>query len=373
MIALKFNTALKMKLSNEFLDLLSALKCVLHGQQSQGDVYLEKLLEVARKQAVDGMLFDLSGLFLPNDDNLRLKRIGSLMTLEKYNQWMDIQVATLARKLDDNKIRYAIMKGQTCAAFYPYPLHRRSGDIDVYVVPHDFECANELLVKWGCELTDKTMLHSTYHKGKLVIEVHFAIQKLQYIPYYERLKRITADEFDSSQNNTFVKIGGYEVHVLPNELNMLLLTTHAFNHVITAGLGLRQIIDWQVVLTDKASSLDWKRLLGYLDQLHLKQMFLILAHINVKYLGMDGQIFTQRDLDINAVDVRKMSERLLSWVEKCGNFGHSMNLGTGKAYFLRYYGLFLYNLIRFFPINPMEMLAWPWMKGYRAITHKNHL
>lgn len=265
MIALKFNTALKMKLSNEFSELLTALKCVLHGQQPQGDVYLENLLEVARKQAVDGMLFDLKGLLLPDDNNLRFSRIGSLMTLEKYNRWMDIQVATLARELDDNKIRYAIMKGQTCAAFYPHPLHRRSGDIDVYVVPHDFERANELLVEWGCELTDKTMLHSTYRKGKLVIEVHFAIQKLQYIPYYERLKRITADEFDSSQNNTFVKIGGYDVCVLPDELNVLLLTTHAFNHVITAGLGLRQIIDWQVVLTEKVSSLDWERLLGYLD------------------------------------------------------------------------------------------------------------
>ena len=44
------NTALKMKLSNEFLELLSALKCVLHGQQLQGDVYFEKLFEVARKQ-----------------------------------------------------------------------------------------------------------------------------------------------------------------------------------------------------------------------------------------------------------------------------------------------------------------------------------
>ena len=62
MIALMLNTALKMKLSNEFLELLSALKCVLHGQQPQGDVYFEKLFEVARKQAVDGMLFDLSGL-----------------------------------------------------------------------------------------------------------------------------------------------------------------------------------------------------------------------------------------------------------------------------------------------------------------------
>ena len=266
------------------------------------------------------------------------------------------------------------MKGQTCAAFYPHPLHRRSGDIDVYVVPRDFERANSLLVERGGRLTDKTMLHSTYQFGKLVVEVHFAVQKLQYIPYYNRLRNITANEFDNAgKEDSFVEIGGYNVRVLPDELNVLLLTTHAFNHVITEGLGLRQVIDWQMVLVAKASVLDWNKLLDFLDSLHLRKMFLVLAHINVNYLGMEEAIFSKHALDIQSKSVMKMANNLLSWIEVCGNFGHSMNLGTGKEYFVRYYGLFLYNLIRFFPLNPMEMLAWPWMKGYRAITHKNHL
>ena len=218
------------------------------------------------------------------------------------------------------------------------------------------------------------MLHSTYQCGKLTVEVHFAIQKLQHIPYYRRLRQITAEEFDTATGqDTFIPIGGYPVRTLPDELNVLLLTTHAFNHIITAGLGLRQIIDWQVVLAAKHATLRWDKLLGWLDALRLRKTFLVLAHINVRHLGMDERIFTAHGLDIDAKPVRRMAERLLAWVEVCGNFGHSMNLGTGKAYFLRYYGLFLLNLIRFFPLNPIEMLAWPWTKAYRAITHTNHL
>lgn len=362
------------RLSKDFIELLSVLKCSLYGKSYGDKAIREELLLEARKQAVDGLLFDAPQLSIPNDNGLRMKCIGRLLQLEKHNSWMDCKVAALARRWDEEGIRFAVMKGQTCAAFYPHPLHRRSGDIDVYVVPRDFERANSLLVERGGRLTDKTMLHSTYQFGKLVVEVHFAVQKLQYIPYYNRLRNITANEFDNAgKEDSFVEIGGYNVRVLPDELNVLLLTTHAFNHVITEGLGLRQVIDWQMVLVAKASVLDWNKLLDFLDSLHLRKMFLVLAHINVNYLGMEEAIFSKHALDIQSKSVMKMANNLLSWIEVCGNFGHSMNLGTGKEYFVRYYGLFLYNLIRFFPLNPMEMLAWPWMKGYRAITHKNHL
>lgn len=362
-----------MKLNQQFLELLDVLRCVLHGEKPIQSADFEQLLAVAEKQAVSGMLYDVPGIAFSSDTALRLKRVSTLMMLEKHNQWMNAQVAGMARSLDKAGIRFAVMKGQTCAAFYPHPLHRMMGDIDVYVVPRDFERANRLLVERGCQLIDKTMLHSTYQIGKLEIEVHFAIQKLQYIPYYNRLKRMTAELFDSASADIFVNIGGYDVRVLPDVLNIVLLTTHAFNHVITAGLGLRQVIDWQMVLAKKADSLDWEQLMGYLDELHLRKWFLVMAYVNVNYLGMDGNIFCKRGLDFQQKSVRRMAERLLTWMEVCGNFGKSMDLGTGKMYFLRYYGLFFYNLLRFFPLNPREMLAWPWMKLYRGLTHQNHL
>lgn len=362
-----------MKLHENFESLLLHLRCALHGEMPDEAADFGQLLPEARKQAVDGMLYDVSGIRLPVERTQRMRLVGNLMTLEKQNAWMDSQVAELAHRLDEQDIRYAVMKGQTCAAFYPNPRHRRPGDIDVYVSPQDFERANQTVLSWGAKLVDKTMLHSTYKLGKLDIEMHFAVQKLQYAPYYRQLKDMTAQEFDTQVNDSRLNIGGYGVRVLPNELNMVLLTAHAFNHVVSGGLGLRQVIDWQVVLAAKADVMDWAKLLNFLERLHLRRMFLVLAYINVKYLGMDEMLFSSRGLDVNSSNVKRMAERLLDWVEVCGNFGHSMNLGTGRAYMVRYYVLFLYNVVRFFPLNRMEMLSWPWMKAYRALTHKNHL
>lgn len=362
-----------MNSDNRFGDFMQQLSRALHGGETNKEVSIVELLPEARKQAVDGMLYDIPGIILPHDENLRMRCIGNVLALEKQNAWMNVQVANLAQRLDEHHICYAVMKGQTCAAFYPHPLHRRMGDIDVYVAPNDFDRANQLLVEWGAVLVDKTMLHSTYQWGQLDIEVHFAVQKLQYIPYYKRLKRMTDTEFDHSPQEKRLLIGGYEVRVLPDELNVVLLTTHAFNHVITAGLGLRQVMDWQVVLEAKADILDWDKLLRYLDELHLRRMFLVLAHINVCYLGMSIDIFSVHGLDIHAEGIRHMAEKLLKWIETCGNFGHSMDLGKGKIYVLRYYGLFFRNVMRFFWLSPLEMLSWPWMKAYRAITHTAHL
>lgn len=184
---------------------------------------------------------------------------------------------------------------------------------------------------------------------------------------------MTAIEFDSAKNDVWQKIGGYDIRVLPDVLNVVLLTAHAFNHIITGGLGLRQVIDWQMVLKAKAATLDWDRLMGYLGMLHLRQMFFVLAHVNVRFLGMDESIFSSHGIDVNRNGVRRMSEQLMKWIEVCGNFGHSMDLGIGTSYMFRYYELFFLNLVRFFRLSPMEMVAWPWMKAYRAIAHTNHI
>lgn len=366
-----------MTLPAVYSELFALLRNVLHAGDDEVEIEdFQNLIATARKQTVDGMLYGLQGMTLrPADRPKKVAWIGGLPVLEAQGQWMDGQVADLARLLDGQHIRYAVMKGQTCAAYYPQPHHRRSGDIDLYVPPADFDRANALMLAQGFRLTDKTMQHTTYIKEQLDVEVHFAIQKLQWPVSHRRLREITAADFDlcPPQRDCFVRIGGYDVRMLPPELNIVLLTAHAFNHVVSGGLGLRQIVDWQVVLTGTAQKVDFEKLTVYLRQLHLLKMFCVLGYLNVTYLGMPAQFFTQRGFDLDRPLVHRLGERLLGWVRVCGNFGKEMNLGEGTAYFLRYYGLFACNLCRFFLLNPLEMLAWPGMKLYRALTGKNHL
>ena len=355
-------------------DLFSLIVSVLHNKQSKSIEDCGRIVTIAEHQAVVGLVCDAKSFVSSAlTQEMRTKCVGQVVALERQNCWMDKQVARLASTFDKHGVRYAVMKGQTCAAFYPIPSHRVPGDIDVYVVPDDFERCCNLLTSMGFTLTDKTMLHYSYKSGKLYVELHFAIQKMQFLPYFRRLKNITKQAFDDTTTDSVVNIGGYRVRILPPELNMLLLTVHSFSHIISGGLGLRQIIDWQVMLQTLDRTIRWNIMSAWLKDLHLKRMFLVLGYINVAYLGMDKDIFLHHGLDVYAFSTRRMGERLLSWTKTCGNFGLSMDLGHGRMRFARYYLLFGKNLVRFFWLNPMEMLAWPLMKAYRGAMSKNHL
>lgn len=337
--------------------------------------HFKTLINEAKKQTVDGILYTIPQLKVEEEEKgAFLQWISAMPKIEMCNQWMNKQVANLAQLLDKKQIRYVVMKGQTCAYYYPNPLLRRSGDIDVYIAQNDYNRANEIIKAQGFKKIDETMLHSTYQKGELVIEVHFAIQKLQWSRTYHKLQNITQREVDHNPNMKTLEIGGYPVAVLPSELNMVLLTVHPFNHIVSGGLGLRQVMDWMLVFEQTKESMDLTKLKVYLDQLHLTRMFRTLAYLCVTYLGMKEEIarLDKQQPAFFDKDV-KMGERLLSWIIEAGNFGQHMELGKGKERFVRYYALFLYNCMRFFWLNPTEMLAWPWMKLYRGITGKNHL
>lgn len=357
-----------------YAELFALLRCVLHGGEAAEVTDFRSLIAEARKQTVDGMLYGLPAVRVrPEEEMERLQWIGQVGRLKATGERMNRDVAGMARTFDRHGIHYAVMKGQTCAAYYPEPLYRRSGDIDVYVVADHFDRAAQLLETLGFVLVDRTMLHSTFERGGLTIELHFALQKLQHIPYYRRLQRITREAFDQNETPSKMTIGGYAVTVLPPELNVLLLTVHAFNHVVSGGLGLRQVVDWQVVLAATAATLRWETLMGWLEETGMRRMFEVMAYLNVTRLGMDESLFSAHGVDIRSERVRRVGEKLLCWIETCGNFGKEMDLGEGRVRFVRYYGLFLFNLVRFFRLCPLEMLAWPWMKGYRALTGKNHL
>ncbi len=355
-------------------ELFTLLRCALHDKPYENIKFQREVIREAKRQTVDGLILGIKGLRLDElSDEERDKFITLLPVFVRKNKMMNDNVARLAKVFAEYDIRYAVMKGQTCARFYSNPLLRRPGDIDVYVAEHDFASASDLLKELGFVMTDRTMAHTTWVKDDLDIEVHWAVQKLQWIPAYKALQRITRIEVDSGKP-VYAEIGGNQVEVLPPTLNMVLLTAHAFKHVVSGGLGLRQICDWAVVLNATKDEIDFEYLENYLKELHLDRMFRVLAYIASKYLG-----YEENDVRLNpsrkafALKDEHLGEKLLNWVIEAANFGHDIPLGTGKMAQVRYYSLFLKNCIRYFSLSPTEMLAWPGMKLYRGITGKNHL
>ncbi|MBO5061251.1 MAG: nucleotidyltransferase family protein [Prevotella sp.] len=355
---------------NTFRQLLHILDSIFHGKGDTDGYDCNDIMKEANKQALTGIVAD----YLTNScKNLthekKLHYISIVLQIERKNKWMNQQQAWLADLFRKNGIRHTVMKGQTVARFYPNPLLRMPGDIDVYVAKNDFRKACALIEHEKYTKTDFTMLHATYcQKGKAEIEIHFAIQKLQWLPHYRYLQSITLAGVDNAKPE-YTDIDGRQISILPKELEVLLYTVHAFNHVVNGGLGLRQIIDWMLCIEKTGDCIDIKLLKEYLVKTGMSRMFRVLGYICSEYLGMSLKepFWMKSGLHYNHKDI-KLGERLLSWVEECGNFGHSMNLSK-----VGFYMLFLKICLRFCYLSRKEMFIYPFMKIKRGITGENHL
>ena len=60
-------------------------------------------------------------------------------------------------------------------------------------------------------------------------------------------------------------------------------------HIVNTGIGLRQIIDWMMVLKGTREKINTAKLYDQLNQLHLLRAFRMLAYLCCTYLGMDEE------------------------------------------------------------------------------------
>ncbi len=284
----------KAELTSTYDLLFSLLRSALLGETCPVEIdNFAALLREAQRQAVDGFLYALPQLSVCEEERPLLKQwIGGLLPLEMANRQMNQVVVELARAFDDTHLRYVLLKGQSCAAVYPYPLLRRAGDIDLYIAPQHFEEAKCVLQNLGFVFDHQTLLHEVFERKRIQVELHRALQPMQWPLAVRHLKMMMHREVDTVVEwQHFVEIDGYNVPILPPHLNVVLLTAHIMVHATHLGIGLRQLVDWGMVLTTYGHRLDRVLLKNALSQLHLTRFYRILSAFSVEYLGFSAHHF----------------------------------------------------------------------------------
>lgn len=396
----------KADLTSTYDLLFSLLRSALLGETCPVEIdNFAALLREAQRQAVDGFLYALPQLSVCEEERPLLKQwIGGLLPLEMANRQMNQVVVELARTFDAAHLRYVLLKGQSCAAVYPRPLLRRAGDIDLYIAPQHFEEAKCVLQNLGFVFDHQTLLHEVFERKGVTVELHRALQPMQWPPAVQHLKQMMHKEVDTvGEWQHFVEIDGYNVPILPPQLNVVLLTAHIMVHATHLGIGLRQLVDWGMVLTTYGHRLDRALLKNALSQLHLTRFYRILSAFSVEYLGFAARHFDLSLLEKDnstsviaapATDSSSVvpssnssiysssssnlkhpyssfdalrAKSLLKWSIKVGNharFGSSFSRNGG---FLAHSCIYFYNMLQHFWWIPTEYLGIPWYMLRRAL------
>lgn len=237
----------------------------------------------------DGIYSLPQDLMPPKRDVLKLAM--QTEAIEKRNRELNAALADITEKYAAIDCPFALLKGQGNALYYPNPLHRTPGDLDLFLFREgDYQKANQWAREQGCNISPENIHHLGFDYGDFYIENHkyvtyFGIRK------YERQLQHIIQEIVDKQLFEQKSIDGLAVNVLPTEFNAFYIFQHLFHHFIHLGIGMRQVCDWVLFLEanrDRIGCNSFTQLATSFDLLKAMQVF---AGIAIKYLNAEPAIF----------------------------------------------------------------------------------
>ena len=219
-----------------------------------------QLYTFASRQALLGFCFDgierLTKEFSeelkqnPMGRDLLMTWMGKAQQIRRQNMKVNAVAGKLFSMLREDGLRCCILKGQGNALMYPNPYSRTPGDIDVWVNASREEITE--YAKCHFKLEDDIRFHhlETTMDG-VPVELHFFPCSMNNPLYHARLQKWFKRNADLQCSNVVSLPDGIgEIAIPTTAFNVVYQLTHLYHHFFDEGIGMRQIIDYFLVVND---------------------------------------------------------------------------------------------------------------------------
>ena len=219
-----------------------------------------QLYSFATKQTIIGICFDgikrLSEEYPeelkknPIERDLLMTWMGVSQQIRRQNMKVNGVAAKLYSMLREDGLRCCILKGQGNALMYPNAYSRNPGDIDVWV-----NASREQITEYAkkhFEIGDDIRFHhlETSFDG-VPVELHFFPGIMNNPIYNVRLQKWFKRNADLQCSNVVSLPDGIgEIAIPTTAFNVIYQLTHLYHHFFDEGIGMRQIIDYFLVVND---------------------------------------------------------------------------------------------------------------------------
>ena len=219
-----------------------------------------ELYSFASKQALLGLCFEgieRLGEEYPEDlkrnpigRELLMNWMGKAQQIRRQNIKVNAVAGKLFSMLREDGMRCCVLKGQGNALMYPNPYSRTPGDIDVWI-----DASRERIMEYAqkkFELEDDIRLqHLETSLDGVPVELHFFPCSMNNPIYHARLQkwfRRIADLQCSHIVGLPDEAG--DIAIPTTAFNVVYQLTHLYHHFFDEGIGMRQIIDYFLVVND---------------------------------------------------------------------------------------------------------------------------
>ena len=249
---------------NDITAIFTFLRCCLGYKGNMSRVVAgmdwQMLYSFASKQALLGLCFEgIERLGEEYPEELRLNPIGRelLMTwmgkaqqIRRQNMKVNSVAGKLFSMLREDGMRCCVLKGQGNALMYSNPYSRTPGDIDVWI-----DASRERIMEYAqkkFELGDDIRLqHLETSLDGVPVELHFFPCSMNNPIYHARLQKWFKRNADLQCSHIVGLpdcIG--EIAIPTTAFNVVYQLTHLYHHFFDEGIGMRQIIDYFLVVND---------------------------------------------------------------------------------------------------------------------------
>ena len=219
-----------------------------------------QLYNFASRQALLGFCFDgierLTKEFAeelkqnPMGRDLLMTWMGAAQQIRRQNMKVNAVAGKLYSKFREDGLRCCILKGQGNALMYPNPYSRNPGDIDVWVNASREEITEYAKCHFNLE-DDIRFHHLETTMDGVPVELHFFPCSMNNPIYHARLQKWFKRNADLQCSNVVSLPDGIgEIAIPTTTFNVIYQLTHLYHHFFDEGIGMRQIIDYFLVVND---------------------------------------------------------------------------------------------------------------------------
>ena len=220
----------------------------------------QELYSFTSKQALQGLCFEgIERLGEEYPEKLKQNPIGRelLMTwmgkaqqIRRQNRKVNTVASKLFSMLREDGLRCCVLKGQGNALMYPNPYSRTPGDIDVWI-----DASRERIMEYAqkkFELEDDIRLqHLETSLDGVPVELHFFPCSMNNPIYHARMQKWFRRNADLQCSHIVgLPDGAGDIAIPTTAFNVIYQLTHLYHHFFDEGIGMRQIIDYFLVVND---------------------------------------------------------------------------------------------------------------------------
>lgn len=272
---------------------------------------------MAQQQTLLGVLF--AGIErLPAEQRpprqLLLQWYAMAERIKQTNKLLNQRAVETEKYFANEGFACCILKGQGVAAYYPNPLLRTSGDIDIWLSGGRKHIHAFARSRVGLRGVTYHHIHYPLYKD-VEVEVHTTPGSLSSPWINRRLQRYLKETADA---NRFSRIalpeGAGEITVPEVEFNLVYLLLHMYKHLTGEGIGLRQMMDYYYALQQPIGAGVRERVVKRLREFKMLRFARATMYVMREVFRLDEALLL--------VDPDEKAGRfLLDEIMQAGNFG----------------------------------------------------